>query len=86
MFFEEDPSPECRDILFDKLPDKNLKYVCKTRKLLKMERTYVKPKEGTGMITLCYLISTFYINILIIIKKLLIVPSNKICCLSNFIQ
>ncbi|CAH0699189.1 unnamed protein product [Spodoptera exigua] len=46
MFFEEDPDPKSEDPLFDKLPEKNLKYVCKTGKLLTMEHAYVTPKEG----------------------------------------
>lgn len=49
MFFEENAAPECPDQLFEKLPEKNLKYVCKTRKLLKMKHTYVTPKENTGI-------------------------------------
>nr|XP_021199183.2 general transcription factor 3C polypeptide 6 isoform X2 [Helicoverpa armigera] len=46
MFFEEDLDAKSEDPLFDKLPEKNLKYVCKTRKLLSMEHAYVTPKEG----------------------------------------
>lgn len=46
MFFEDDPSPHCEDSLFDKLPEKYLKYVCKTRKLISVEHAYVTPKEG----------------------------------------
>lgn len=46
MFFEEDPEPKSEDPLFDKLPEKNLKYLCKTKKLLNMEHAYVTPKEG----------------------------------------
>lgn len=46
MFFEEDPDPKSEDPLFDKLPEKNLKYVSKTGKLLTMEHAYVTPKEG----------------------------------------
>ncbi|XP_026725831.1 general transcription factor 3C polypeptide 6-like isoform X3 [Trichoplusia ni] len=46
MFFEEDPNPKSEDPLFDKLPEKNLKYLCKTRKYLNMEHAYVTPKEG----------------------------------------
>lgn len=48
MFFEEDLSPQCDDPLFDKLAENNLKYICKTRKLLKMDQAYVLPKEGQG--------------------------------------
>lgn len=44
MFFENDPTIKSVDPLFDKLPEENLKYVCKTRKLMKMERTYLTPK------------------------------------------
>ncbi|XP_068628791.1 general transcription factor 3C polypeptide 6 [Battus philenor] len=47
LFFEEDSSPHCDDPLFDKLPEKNLKYLYKTSKLLSMEHAYVTPKEGT---------------------------------------
>ncbi|XP_046976627.1 general transcription factor 3C polypeptide 6 [Vanessa cardui] len=46
MFFEDDPSPHCADPLFDKLPEKNLKYLCKTRKLISVEHAYVTHKEG----------------------------------------
>lgn len=46
MFFEEDPAPHCEDPLFDKVPEKTLKFVCKTRKHLHMEHAYVTPKEG----------------------------------------
>lgn len=46
MFFEDDPSPHCEDSLFDKLPEKNLKYLCKTRKLISVEHAYVTAKEG----------------------------------------
>ena len=46
MFFEEDPEPTTEDPLFDKLPEKNLKYLCKTKKILNMEHAYVTPKEG----------------------------------------
>lgn len=46
MFFEEDPEPKSEDPLFDKLPEKNLKYLCKTKKILNMEHAYVTPKEG----------------------------------------
>ncbi|CAK1599574.1 unnamed protein product [Parnassius mnemosyne] len=47
LFFEEDPSPHCADPLFDKLPERNLKYLHKTTKLLCMEHAYVAPKEGS---------------------------------------
>ncbi|KAJ2946546.1 hypothetical protein O0L34_g12601 [Tuta absoluta] len=43
MFFEEDPQPQSVDPLFDKLPEKSLKYLCKTNKLLNMEHAYVMP-------------------------------------------
>ncbi|KAI5642468.1 mab-21 protein domain-containing protein [Phthorimaea operculella] len=43
MFFEDDPQPQSVDPLFDKLPEKNLKYLCKTNKLLNMEHAYVMP-------------------------------------------
>ncbi|CAB3236967.1 unnamed protein product [Arctia plantaginis] len=49
MFFEEDPEPKTDDPLFDKLPEKNLKYVCKTRKYLNMEHAYITPKEGHSL-------------------------------------
>ncbi|KAJ8734650.1 hypothetical protein PYW08_013900 [Mythimna loreyi] len=50
MFFEEDPEPKSEDPLFDKLPEKNLKYLCKTKKLLNMEHAYVTPKEGHDLL------------------------------------
>ncbi|XP_028169197.1 uncharacterized protein LOC114359132 isoform X2 [Ostrinia furnacalis] len=46
MFFEDDQAPESKDPLFDKVPEKNLKYVCKTRKYVKMEHAYVTEKGG----------------------------------------
>lgn len=46
MFFEEDPSPKSSDPLFDKLPEKSLKFLCKSRKLIKIEHAYITPKEG----------------------------------------
>ncbi|GBP41761.1 hypothetical protein EVAR_33752_1 [Eumeta japonica] len=46
MFFEEDPDAQSSDPLFDKLPEKCLKYLCKSRKVIKFEQTYVVPKEG----------------------------------------
>ncbi|CAH0722386.1 unnamed protein product, partial [Brenthis ino] len=46
MFFEEDPSPKCSDPLFDKLPEKNLRFLYKTRKLINVEHAYITPKEG----------------------------------------
>ncbi|XP_038208826.1 general transcription factor 3C polypeptide 6 [Zerene cesonia] len=46
MFFEDDPSAHTDDPLFDKLPDKNLKYLLKTRKFIKAEHVYVKQKDG----------------------------------------
>ncbi|CAH2100159.1 unnamed protein product [Euphydryas editha] len=46
MFFEDDPSPHSTDAVFDKVPDKNLKYLCKTRKLISVEHAYVTHKEG----------------------------------------
>ncbi|OWR52125.1 hypothetical protein KGM_213106 [Danaus plexippus plexippus] len=45
MFFEEDPTIQSSDPLFDRLPAKNLKYLCKTRKLINVEHAYVTPKE-----------------------------------------
>lgn len=52
MFFEEDPAPKTEDPLFDKLPEKNLKYICKSRKYLNMEHAYVTPKEGNYFLLL----------------------------------
>ncbi|XP_014369467.2 general transcription factor 3C polypeptide 6 isoform X1 [Papilio machaon] len=48
LFFEEDQTPHCDDPLFDKLPEKNLKYLYKTTKLLSMEHAYVTSKEGSA--------------------------------------
>ncbi|XP_023950459.2 general transcription factor 3C polypeptide 6 isoform X2 [Bicyclus anynana] len=45
MFFEEDPSPNTTDPIFDKLSKKNLKYLCKTRKFINVQHAYVTPKE-----------------------------------------
>lgn len=46
MFFEEDTSTLSKDPLFDKYPEKCVKYVGHTRKLMTMEHAYVTPKEG----------------------------------------
>ncbi|XP_059047483.1 general transcription factor 3C polypeptide 6-like isoform X2 [Achroia grisella] len=46
MFFEDNPMAESCDPIFDKLSEKNLKYVCKTQKYLSMEHAYVSSKEG----------------------------------------
>ncbi|XP_031769809.2 general transcription factor 3C polypeptide 6-like isoform X2 [Galleria mellonella] len=46
MFFENDPTAQSCDPIFDKLPEKSLKYVCKTQKYLTMEHAYVSSKEG----------------------------------------
>ncbi|XP_064292065.1 uncharacterized protein LOC128669755 isoform X3 [Plodia interpunctella] len=46
MFFEEDLCPQTEDPLLDRLPEKNLKYVSKTRKLLEMKQAYVTAKEA----------------------------------------
>lgn len=42
MFFEKDNNPLVDDPVFDKVP--TLKYFAKTRKLLKMQRVFSKPK------------------------------------------
>ncbi|KAL6255916.1 hypothetical protein P5V15_013156 [Pogonomyrmex californicus] len=42
MFFEKDDNPKVDDVVFDKVP--SLKYFAKTRKLLKMQRVFTKPK------------------------------------------
>ncbi|TGZ45621.1 general transcription factor 3C polypeptide 6 [Temnothorax longispinosus] len=42
MFFEKDDNPKVDDEVFDKVP--SLKYFAKTRKLLKMQRVFTKPK------------------------------------------
>ncbi|KAM3966851.1 uncharacterized protein ACR2FA_012388 [Aphomia sociella] len=46
MFFEEDPAAQSSDPVFDRLSEKNVKYVCKTQKYLNMEHAYVSSKEG----------------------------------------
>lgn len=43
MFFEKDDDPQVDDPVFDKMP--TLKYCAKTRKLLKMQRVFVKPRD-----------------------------------------
>ncbi|XP_045761693.1 general transcription factor 3C polypeptide 6-like isoform X2 [Maniola jurtina] len=45
MFFEGDPLPCSSDPLFDKLSEKNLKYLCKTRKFINVQHAYVTPKD-----------------------------------------
>lgn len=42
MFFEKDDNPKVDDEVFDKVP--SLKYYAKTRKLLKMQRVFTKPR------------------------------------------
>ncbi|KAL0122333.1 hypothetical protein PUN28_007217 [Cardiocondyla obscurior] len=42
MFFEKDENPKVDDEVFDKVP--SLKYFAKTRKLLKMQRVFIKPR------------------------------------------
>lgn len=42
MFFEKDDNPKVDDEVFDKVP--TLKYFTKTRKLLKMQRVFMKPR------------------------------------------
>lgn len=42
MFFEKDNNPHVDDAVFDKIP--TLKYFAKTRKILKMQRVFTKPK------------------------------------------
>lgn len=73
MFFEEDPSPKCSDPLFDKLPEKNLRFLCKTRKVINVEHAYITPKEGKqGLFTfrLNNHLAIFYISNIIYDYKL----------------
>ncbi|XP_011159352.2 general transcription factor 3C polypeptide 6 [Solenopsis invicta] len=42
MFFEKDDNPKVDDEVFDKVP--SLKYFAKTKKLLKMQRVFTKPR------------------------------------------
>lgn len=42
MFFEKDDDPHVDDVVFDKVP--TLKYFAKTRKVLKMQRVFSKPR------------------------------------------
>nr|CAD7572623.1 unnamed protein product [Timema californicum] len=42
LFFEEDTSTPQHDPVFSKVPDKQLRYMCKTRKSLLMSRVFVK--------------------------------------------
>ncbi|CAL1675433.1 unnamed protein product [Lasius platythorax] len=42
MFFEKDDDPRVDDVVFDKVP--TLKYFAKTRKVLKMQRVFTKPR------------------------------------------
>lgn len=42
MFFEKDDNPHVDDVVFDKVP--TLKYFAKTRKVLKMQRVFTKPR------------------------------------------
>jgi len=42
MFFEKDNNPHVDDVVFDKIP--TLKYFGKTRKILKMQRVFTKPR------------------------------------------
>lgn len=64
MFFEDDPKPITKDPLFDKLAEKNLKYKCKTMKILNMQHAHVIPKEGQGLykyfVCYCLLIENLF--------------------------
>ncbi|XP_032674556.1 general transcription factor 3C polypeptide 6 isoform X2 [Odontomachus brunneus] len=54
MFFEKDDDPHVDDVIFDKIP--TLKYSAKTRKVLKMQRVFTKPRAevfGNSEINSC---------------------------------
>lgn len=54
MFFEKDDDPPVDDVIFDKIP--TLKYFTKTRKVLKMQRVFTKPRAevfGNSEINSC---------------------------------
>jgi len=46
LFFEEDPSPAGNDPVFTTIPQHQLRYVCKTRKALRMSRVFLKRKDS----------------------------------------
>ena len=46
LFFEEDPSPAGSDPVFTTIPQHQLRYVCKTRKALRMSRVFLKRKDS----------------------------------------
>ncbi|KAJ9591047.1 hypothetical protein L9F63_012097 [Diploptera punctata] len=46
LFFEEDPAPAGGDPVFTKTPEHQLRYFCKTRKMLKMSRVFLKKKQS----------------------------------------
>ncbi|RVE43273.1 hypothetical protein evm_012103 [Chilo suppressalis] len=48
MFFKDVPPPISEDPVFDQVPAKNLEYLSKTRKLIKMEHTYITPNNMEG--------------------------------------
>lgn len=75
MFFEEDPSPQCADPIFDKLPEKSLKFVCKTRKHLNMEHAYVTPKEGKGKKLIPFNMTCVYSSF----NRLLVKVCSSVC-------
>ena len=46
LFFEGDPSPAGSDPVFTTIPKHQLRYVCKTRKALRMSRVFLKRKDS----------------------------------------
>ena len=46
LFFEEDPAPSGSDPVFTTIPKHQLRYVCKTRKALRMSRVFLKRKDS----------------------------------------
>lgn len=60
MIFEEGTPPKCMDELFDKVPEKHLDYIGKTRKYIKMKGTYVTHKNEPGIFYLLCFLSYYY--------------------------
>ncbi|PSN33522.1 hypothetical protein C0J52_16120 [Blattella germanica] len=46
LFFEEDPNPPGGDPVFTRTPEHQLRYACKTRKVLQMSRVFLTKKNS----------------------------------------
>jgi hypothetical protein len=55
LFFEEDPMPPAGDSVFTTIPERQLRYVCKTRKALHMSRVFLRRKDSAEDIDVKYM-------------------------------